>query len=137
MDGHHRHLLPHPVWERQGDRPASEYIILIFVYTLVQYFSHFLPKSWFSNLKLFYPLVLFDTCVVSFGMYLSEKMTTDFYLVFFLIIIFASISRNFKLLMIIWGDHGIPLRGPPLFVGVFDIARIAAAISFGFPSSSS
>jgi PAS domain S-box-containing protein len=34
-------------------------------------------------------------------MYLSEKMTTDFYLVFFLIIIFASISRNFKLLMII------------------------------------
>jgi PAS domain S-box-containing protein len=36
-------------------------------------------------------------------MYLSEKMTTDFYLVFFLIIIFASISRNFKLLMIIGG----------------------------------
>ena len=30
-------------------------------------------------------------------------MTTDFYLVFFLIIIFASISRNFKLLMIIGG----------------------------------
>ena len=36
-------------------------------------------------------------------MYLSEKMTTDFYLVFFLIIIFASISRNFKLLMVIGG----------------------------------
>ena len=30
-------------------------------------------------------------------------MTTDFYLVFFLIIIFASISRNFKLLMTIGG----------------------------------
>jgi PAS domain S-box-containing protein len=36
-------------------------------------------------------------------MYLSEKMTSDFYLVFFLIIIFASISRNFKLLMAIGG----------------------------------
>jgi PAS domain S-box-containing protein len=36
-------------------------------------------------------------------MYLSEKMTTDFYLVFFLIIIFASVSRNFKLLMVIGG----------------------------------
>jgi PAS domain-containing protein len=36
-------------------------------------------------------------------MYLSEKMTTDFYLVFFLIIIFASISRNFKLLMVMGG----------------------------------
>jgi PAS domain S-box-containing protein len=36
-------------------------------------------------------------------MYLSEKMATDFYLVFFLIIIFASMSRNFKLLMAIGG----------------------------------
>jgi PAS domain S-box-containing protein len=36
-------------------------------------------------------------------MYLSEKMVTDFYIVFFLIIIFASVSRNFKLLMVIGG----------------------------------
>jgi PAS domain S-box-containing protein len=36
-------------------------------------------------------------------MYLSEKMATDFYLVFFLIIMFASMSRNFKLLMVIGG----------------------------------
>ena len=77
--------------------------LLIFVYLLSNVFLTFLPKGWFSNLKLFYPLVLFDTAVVSFGMYLSEKMTTDFYLVFFLIIIFASISRNFKLLMVIGG----------------------------------
>jgi PAS domain S-box-containing protein len=69
--------------------------ILIFIYLLSNVFLTFLPKGWFSNLKLFYPLVL--------GMYLSEKMTTDFYLVFFLIIIFASISRNFKLLMVIGG----------------------------------
>ena len=77
--------------------------ILIFIYLLSNILLTFFPKRWFSNLKLFYPLVLFDTGVVSFGMYLSEKMTTDFYLVFFLIIIFASISRNFKLLMIIGG----------------------------------
>ena len=77
--------------------------ILIFIYLLSNILLTFFPKRWFSNLRLFYPLVLFDTCVVSFGMYLSEKMTTDFYLVFFLIIIFASISRNFKLLMIIGG----------------------------------
>ena len=77
--------------------------ILIFIYLLSNILLTFFPKRWFSNLKLFYPLVLFDTCVVSFGMYLSEKMTTDFYLVFFLIIIFASISRNFKLLMVIGG----------------------------------
>jgi len=63
----------------------------------------FLPKACFSNSKFFYPLILIDTGIVSFGMYLSEKVTTDFYLVFFLIIIFASMSRNFKLLMTIGG----------------------------------
>jgi PAS domain S-box-containing protein len=57
----------------------------------------------FSNPKFFYSLVLIDTGIISFGMYLSEKMATDFYLVFFLIIIFASMSRNFKLLMVIGG----------------------------------
>jgi PAS domain S-box-containing protein len=73
------------------------------VYLLSNVVLIFLPKTWFSNLKLFYPLVLLDTGIVSMGMYLSEKMTTDFYLVFFLIIIFASVSRNFKLLMVIGG----------------------------------
>ena len=77
--------------------------ILIAVYILSNILLTFVPKKWFSNTKLFYPLVLFDTGIVSFGMYLSEKMTTDFYLVFFLIIIFASISRNFKMLMVIGG----------------------------------
>lgn len=80
---------------------------LIMVYLLSNVLLTFLPKSWFSNLKLFYPLVLFDTGIVSFGMYLSEKMTTDFYLVFFLIIIFASVSRNFKLLMVIGGGTAL------------------------------
>jgi PAS domain S-box-containing protein len=76
---------------------------LIIIYLLSNVLLSFFPKTWFSNLKLFYPLVLFDTGIVSFGMYLSEKMTTDFYIVFFLIIIFASVSRNFKLLMVIGG----------------------------------
>jgi len=77
--------------------------ILIAVYILSNILLTFLPKTLFSNLKFFYPLVLFDTGIVSFGMYLSEKMTADFYIVFFLIIIFASVSRNFKLLMVIGG----------------------------------
>jgi PAS domain S-box-containing protein len=77
--------------------------LLILIYLLSNVSLSFFPKTWFSNLKLFYPLVLFDTGIVSFGMYLSEKMTTDFYIVFFLIIIFASVSRNFKLLMVIGG----------------------------------
>jgi PAS domain S-box-containing protein len=63
----------------------------------------FLPWEWFSRPKLFYSLVVFDTAIVSFGMYLSETVTTDFYLIFFLVIIFASMSRNYKLLMAISG----------------------------------
>ena len=77
--------------------------LLILIYLLSNVSLSFFPKKWFSNLKLFYPLVLLDTGIVSFGMYLSEKMVTDFYIVFFLIIIFASVSRNFKLLMVIGG----------------------------------
>jgi PAS domain S-box-containing protein len=61
----------------------------------------FFPHAWFSNPKLFYGLVIFDTGIVSLGMYLSETVTADFYLIFFLIIIFASMSRNYKLLMTI------------------------------------
>lgn len=76
---------------------------LIGVYLLSNLLLYFFPRRWFANSKFFYPLVLFDTGIVSFGMYLSEKMTTDFYIVFFLIIIFASISRNFKLLMTMGG----------------------------------
>jgi PAS domain S-box-containing protein len=77
--------------------------IFIIGYILSNLFLTFLPKKWFLNPKFFYSLVLIDTGLVSFGMYLSEKMATDFYLVFFLIIIFASMSRNFKLLIAIGG----------------------------------
>jgi PAS domain S-box-containing protein len=77
--------------------------LLVIVYILSNILLVFLPKSWFSNPKFFYSLVLIDTGIVSFGMYLSEKVTTDFYIVFFLILIFASMSRNFKLLMVIGG----------------------------------
>ena len=86
---------------RVTDLHLSHY--LIGGYLLSNVLLTFFPKSWFSNLKFFYPLVIVDTGIVSFGMYLSEKMATDFYLVFFLIIIFASISRNFKMLMAIGG----------------------------------
>ena len=81
--------------------------ILILVYIATNIALSFFPKPWFSNPKLFYSLVIIDTGIVSLGMVLSEKVTTDFYLVFFLILIFASMSRNFKLLMTIGGITSI------------------------------
>ena len=77
--------------------------LLVFGYLISNVIITFFPSSWFSNPKFFYPLVIVDTGVVLLGMYLSEKMVTDFYLVFFMIIIFASMSRSFKLLMFIGG----------------------------------
>lgn len=75
--------------------------LLIFCYLISNILLYFIPNPWFSKPKFFYTLVIFDSAVVSLGMYLSEKMVSDFYIVFFLIVIFASISRNFKLLMIL------------------------------------
>jgi len=77
--------------------------LLVFGYLISNVIITFFPSSWFSNPRFFYPLVIVDTGVVLLGMYLSEKMVTDFYLVFFMIIIFASMSRSFKLLMFIGG----------------------------------
>jgi signal transduction histidine kinase/PleD family two-component response regulator len=77
--------------------------LLVLVYILSNLFLNLAPVSWFSNLKFFYSLVLTDTGIVSLGMYLSEKAATDFYLVFFLILIFASMSRSFMLLIIVSG----------------------------------
>ena len=77
--------------------------LLILIYILSNVALSFAPKKWFSSQKLFYSLVIVDTAIVSLGMVLSEKVATDFYLVFFLIMIFASVSRDFKLLMTISG----------------------------------
>jgi PAS domain S-box-containing protein len=77
--------------------------LLVIGYIISNIILSFCPSPWFSKPRFFYPLVLVDTGIVLLGMYLSEKMVTDFYLVFFLIIIFASMSRNFKLLMFIGG----------------------------------
>jgi PAS domain S-box-containing protein len=81
--------------------------IFILVYILSNFILFFFPKTWFYNPKLFYSLVILDTGIISFGMYLSGKGATDFYLVFFLILIFASMSRSYKLLMIISGIMSI------------------------------
>jgi PAS domain S-box-containing protein len=75
--------------------------IFVLLYILSNIVLTFLPSAWFSNLKLFFFLALFDTSMVSLGMYLSDNITTDFYLIFFLVIIFSSISRNFRMLMVI------------------------------------
>lgn len=74
--------------------------LLVTFYLLSNIAAYFIPASYFIKLSFFYIVLLFDTFMVSLGIYITSQFGTDFYLVYFLIIIFASISRSFKLLMI-------------------------------------
>ncbi len=74
--------------------------LLIFIYLLSNVLAHFVPAPYFIKPSFFYIILLFDTFMVSMGIYITSQFDTDFYLVYFLIILFASIARSFKLLMV-------------------------------------
>ncbi len=110
--------------------------LLILFYLGSNLIAYSLPSSYFLKLSFFYVILLFDTLMVSLGIYITSQFDTDFYLVYFLIILFASIARNFKLLMInalvicgiygwfLWSkgwslksfEEGILLRIPFIFI---------------------
>jgi len=110
--------------------------LLILFYLFSNVIAYFIPSSYFSKLSFFYVVLLFDTFIVSLGIYITSQFGTDFYLVYFLIILFASVARSFKLLMVnalvicgIYGwflwtkgwdtnllDEGILLRIPFIFI---------------------
>lgn len=110
--------------------------LLILFYLFSNGIAYFIPSSYFSRLSVFYIVLLFDTFMVSLGIYITSQFGTDFYLVYFLIILFASIARSFKLLMVnalvicgIYGwflwtkgwdmnllDEGLLLRIPFIFI---------------------
>jgi PAS domain S-box-containing protein len=82
-------------------RIADLYLIYVFVifYLLSNLILTFLSPSFFFKPRFLYVLIAVDTGMLSIGMYLSERVVADFYLVFILIIVFATLSRSFKLLI--------------------------------------
>jgi two-component system NtrC family sensor kinase len=74
--------------------------LLILFYLLSNVIVCLLPTSYFTKLSFFYIVLLFDTFMVSLGIYITSGFETDFYLVYFLIILFATIARSFKLLVV-------------------------------------
>jgi len=74
--------------------------LLIFIYLLSNVLAYFVPATYFIKLSFFYIILLFDTFMVSMGIYITGQFENDFYLLYFLIILFASIARSFRLLMI-------------------------------------
>ncbi len=74
--------------------------LLISFYLLSNVIVRLLPASYFIKLSFYYIVLLFDTFMVSLGIYITSRFETDFYLVYFLIILFATIARSFKLLVV-------------------------------------
>jgi len=74
--------------------------LLICLYLLSNLIVSQVPASYFIKLSFFYAVLLFDTFMVSLGIYVTSQFATDFYLVYFLIILFATIARSFKLLLV-------------------------------------
>ncbi len=124
------------LFSRGIDSPRLLPSLLILFYLSSNVIAYFLPTSYFLKLSFFNMILLFDTFMVSLGIYMTHQFDTDFYLVFFLIILFASIARSFKLLMVnavvvcgIYGwflwtkgwdlnslENGILLRIPFIFI---------------------
>ncbi|RPJ02737.1 MAG: PAS domain S-box protein, partial [Deltaproteobacteria bacterium] len=121
----------------QGIRsPQFSPSLLIVLYLLSNLIASFIPASYFIKVPFFYVVLFFDTFMVSLGIYITSQFQTDFYLVYVLIIIFASLSRSFRLLVLnglvicgIYGwllwqkgltilslDEGVLLRIPFIFI---------------------
>jgi len=59
-----------------------------------------LPDRFFLTYMLFYPLVLIDTIMVIAGIWISGQAGSDFYLIYFLIISFATMTTRFNYLIL-------------------------------------
>ena len=85
--------------------PSSEKRVLltysyIAFYLLTNLLLPYIPKRYFFNRNIFSVLIFFDSAMIAFGIYLSGRAGTDFYLIYFIIIGLASMSISLKYLMI-------------------------------------
>lgn len=68
--------------------------LLIFMFIASNIFFYFLPKRFFMSPNFDYLMLIADTALISLGLFLTGQARTDFYLVYFLIIILATLGRN-------------------------------------------
>ncbi len=78
--------------------PLSSLLVLSYLFSNVVALRF--PPSYFIKFSFLCAVLLFDTLMITLGLYFSTRFDTDFYLVYFLVILFASIGKSFKLLMI-------------------------------------
>ncbi len=75
------------------------YLFLAF-YLATNFFLYRLPESIFYKKSFFYVLASFDTAMIVLGIFLSGHASPYFFLVYFFILGFASMSMNLRYLMV-------------------------------------
>ncbi len=88
------------IFGRDPTFPETLSSLLVLAYLFSNVVALRFPPSYFVKFSFLCAVLLFDTLMITLGIYFSTRFDTDFYLVYFLIILFASIGKSFKLLMI-------------------------------------
>jgi len=74
--------------------------IFIAIFFSTNLLLSYIPNRYYYDKKIFYTLIFFNSIMICLGIYLSGNASTDFYLIYFLIIGLASMSTSLKYLMI-------------------------------------
>jgi PAS domain S-box-containing protein len=74
--------------------------IFIAIFFSTNLFLPYIPNRYYYDKKIFHILFLFDSIMICLGIYLSGNASTDFYLIYFLIIGLSAMSTGLKYLMI-------------------------------------
>ena len=85
---------------KQADVADYSKHLLILSLLLSNVILSYLPDRFFFHPRFDYILVISDTILVSMGIYYAGLITSDFYLIYFLIIFFATFGGDFKVVLI-------------------------------------
>ncbi len=88
------------IFGKQADVADYSKHLLILSLLLSNVILSYLPDRFFFHPRFDYILVISDTILVSMGIYYAGLITSDFYLIYFLIIFFATFGGDFKVVLI-------------------------------------
>ncbi len=77
--------------------PESFFHVFLILYVASNVGLHFLDDKWFVSWAFYYPLVIADTIVLTVSLIINGQAETDFYLIFFALIIASCILESAKL----------------------------------------
>ncbi len=73
----------------------------IFIYALSNFVLYWIKDGLFDSSYFYSPLVIFDTVFVTASLVISGQVETDFYLVYFLVVILCTIWQDFRGLLLV------------------------------------